>query len=74
MGGCPLFEEAIVSLIRMEIASISNSDYQQFEQSASNKFIGKLVSLCLNTSASDESLAKKISFTASLIRIVTNLG
>ena len=74
MAGCPLFEEAIVSLIKIEIDSIAKNKNLKFEQSASCRFIGKLVSVCLNTPASDEGLAKKISFTASLIRMVIHLG
>ena len=53
MSGEPIFEEAIASIIRLEMIYINKTACYPFETSASKRFIARLVSIAQNTPASD---------------------
>ena len=71
MSGCPLFEETIASLVKLEVeAMVQKNDLQDLERSASFKFISKLITVIQNTPAAEETLPKMVSYTTSLVRIL----
>lgn len=71
MSGAPLFEEAIASLLKIEMAYLRDNKLSYaFGSSASKRLVSKFVSLVQSMAVTDESLPKLTSYTASLMRIV----